>query len=102
MFSEAPGAFDGKVAEIFLVHGIHHQPDNAFGGQIPLQFLHRAARVVVVAIRTVGIVGLDDDDLALVIAQVDGFAVDVRAGEIRRGFAGFDGEGGGGQGQRGE
>ena len=84
--------FRRAVAEIFRVHGIHQQPHDAFGGQILLQFLHRAGRVMVVAERAVGVVGFDDDNLALVIGQLDGLAVDVRAGEIRRGLADFHGE----------
>ena len=79
------------MAHVFRVDGIDHEPDDALGREFPLQILRRTGRILIVTKRAVGIIGLDDDDLALVIAQFDGLAGDVRAGEIRRGLANLDG-----------
>ena len=70
----------------------------ALGGELLLQILRRAVRVLVVAKRAIGVVGFKDDDPALVIAEFDGLAVDVRAGKIRGGLANFNGQRGGSQG----
>jgi len=56
-----------------------------------LQILRRAVGVLIMAERAVGIVGFQHHDLVLVIAELDGLAVDV-CGRERRGFADFGGQ----------
>ena len=63
--------------------------------------LHGAGGVVVMTERTVRIVRFEHHDFARVIAQFNGLAIDVSAGEIRGGFADFHGVGADHNGQRG-
>ena len=51
---------------------------------------------MIVAKRTIRVVRLDDDNFSFVVGKLDGFAVDVGAGKIRRRLADFHGEGGSG------
>ena len=69
------------------VDRVDQQPDHAFAGQFALQFLHGAGAEMIVAKRTIQIVGFQHDNLAFVIAQPVCFAVDVFGGELRRRLA---------------
>ena len=54
-----------------------------------MQLLHRASLEMIVAERTIEIVGLEDDNLAFVIAKLVGLTIDVLGREIWRGLADF-------------
>src|SRR5439155_2094928 len=52
-----------------------------------LQLLHRAGLEMICAERAIQVVSLEHQNLAFVVTQLMGLAVDVRASEIGRGFA---------------
>ena len=76
------------VAKIIWVHGIDQQPYDPLGREFLLQRL-RGAAVLIMTKRAIRIIGFNDHNLALVIRELDGLAVDVRAGEVGGRLANF-------------
>src|SRR5208283_4068350 len=70
-----PGLFGRAMARIVGVDGIDDEPHDALGSQVFFQLLHRAGLVMIVTEWTIGVVGFQYDNLALVIAELDCFTV---------------------------
>ena len=66
------------MARMIRIHGVDHQPDDAFGGHVLLEFLHRARFEMVGAERAIQVVGFQHDNFAGVIGEANDFAVNVR------------------------
>ncbi len=84
-----PGGISSAVAWVRCGYRVHHEEDYTVGGEVFLQSLHGACAIMIVAEGAVEIIGFQNNDLAFVIAQLNGFAVDIRGREVRRGFADF-------------